>query len=152
MEHSASRHLRRRQLYIRYMVSHLCHIAYTRAWQIGKARAKPNLASITVETTDIDRVDNQDLATSAHTVAQALQILTQISPPPASASPSLRRLIIRMITRFAGERLTDPQIDEIMTELENTPPANALVGSPDPTAPNNQPDVGAGSPRPKEKP
>jgi hypothetical protein len=123
MEHSASRHLRRRQLYVRYIVQHLCHVAYTRAWQLGKVRTKPSLAAITVETTDIDRVDNQDLAASAHTIAQALEILHRVAPPtPQTAdSFSLRRLILRMVTKFAGERLTDSEIDAIMAELDQPP-------------------------------
>jgi hypothetical protein len=125
MEHSASRHLRRRQLYVRFLVLNLCHTAYTRAWQIGKVRTKPNPNAISVEMTDIDRDDNMDLATAAHTIAQAMQSLTNIIQPGAGRSAALRRLILQIVMRFAGERMDEPAVDEIMAELEANPPAPA---------------------------
>ncbi len=114
MEHSASRHLRRRQLYIRYMVQDLAHQAYTRAALLGRYRARPNRAAIAVDMTDIDRTDNTALATAAHQIAQALQIAAKATD--TGRSLTLRRLILRLVLRFAGEPTKDQDLDAILEE------------------------------------
>jgi hypothetical protein len=116
MEHSASRHLRRRQLYTRFMVADLCHQAYTRAAQLGKVRARPNLEAIAVEMTDIDRVDNRDLANAANTIAQALQ--TAATTTDTGRSTTLRRLALRLVLRFGGELLDEATLDTIFHEAD----------------------------------
>ena len=142
MEHSASRHLRRRQLYLRFVVTHLAHTAYTRAHAIGKVRGRPNPDAITVEMTDIDRDDNQDLASAANTIAQALDTLTTIVQPQPGRSDSLRRRMLRMVLRFAGEQLDEDEIDVIMRELEANPPPAPPDLAP---GPNVQPSGSDGS-------
>jgi hypothetical protein len=128
MEHSASRHLRRRQLYLRFVVQDLCHHAYTRAFQLGKVRAKPNAGAITVQITDIDRDDNEGLATAAKTIAEALQTLSDILP--AQKSPTLRRRILQMVMRFAGEILPETAIDQILREIPaEIPTSDAGAGA-----------------------
>jgi hypothetical protein len=119
MEHSASRHLRRRQLYTQFMVQDLAHHAYTRAAELGRVRAKPNRDAITVEVTDIDRVDNVDLATAAHAIAQALDIAARTRA--TGRSDTLRRLALRLIMRFGGERLDDHTLDAIFREAGPAP-------------------------------
>ena len=116
MEHSASRHLRRRQLTLKHIVSDLTHVTYTRAYQIGKVRTKPDLEKIAVTMADLDRQDNQDLATASKTIADGLTTLTQTLP--ATRSPSLRRRLVNMVFRFAGEPLDEREIDGILNELE----------------------------------
>jgi hypothetical protein len=117
MEHAASRHLRRRQLFIRHMVIDLTHIAYTRAHQIGKVRARPNPDAVDVSMTDIDRDDNRNLAEAAATIASALATLTDTLD--ARNSPTLRRLILRLVFRFAGEPLREPVIEQIFREIQS---------------------------------
>ena len=119
MEHSASRHLRRRQLYTRYMVQDLAHHAYTRAANFGRARAKPNRDAITVDMTDIDRVDNRDLAEAANTIAQAMA--TAATTTATTRSDTLRRLALRMILKFAGEPLDGDTIETILDEAGDAP-------------------------------
>ena len=119
MEHSASRHLRRRQLYTQYMVQDLTHQAYIRAALLGRVRAKPNRDAITVEMTDIDRVDNRDLADAAHTIAQALDIAARTTA--TTRSDTLRRLALRLIMRFGGESLDEETIDTILDEAGDAP-------------------------------
>jgi hypothetical protein len=118
MDRAAARHLRRRQLYLRFVVVDLAHIAYTRAWQLGKTRATPNRDAIVAETADIDRQDNQELATASRDIAQALQILSAQLP---GRSDTLRRLVLRLVLRFAGEPLDEPVLDQILAELEENP-------------------------------
>ena len=119
MEHSASRHLRRRQLYTRFLVADLTHQAYTRAAHMGKVRGKPNFAAITVEMTDIDRVDNKDLADAAHTIAQALDIAARTTA--TGHSDTLRRLALRLILRFGGETLDEDTVNTILDEADSAP-------------------------------
>jgi hypothetical protein len=126
MEHSASRHLRRRQLYTRFMVSDLAHTAYTRAAQLGTVRAKPNRTAIQVEMTDIDRVDNRDLAHAAHAIAQALDIAARTTA--TSNSNTLRRLALRLVLRFGGEQLDEATYDTIFREADEAGPAPELEG------------------------
>ena len=140
MEHSASRHLRRRQLYLRFLVQDLSHHAYTRAFQLGKVRAKPNAEAITVEITDIDRDDNEGLATAAKTIAEALATLSEILP--TQKSPTLRRRILQMVMRFAGEILPETTIDQILREIPAEIPTTGVGTGFDP-APQTQ-HVGAG--------
>jgi hypothetical protein len=127
MDRSAARHLRRRQLYIRTMIVDLAHNAYSRAYEIGKARAKPNRDAITVETTDIDRQDNQELAAAARDVANALAILGGQLP---GRSNRLQKLFLRLVLRFAGETPPDEDLDAIMAEIAANPlPEAAQSGS-----------------------
>ena len=124
MDRAAARHLRRRQLYLRYVAVDLAHTAYTRAWELGKQRARPNRAAITAETTDIDRQDNQELAVAARDISLALANMTRQMP---GRSTTLQRLVLRLVLRFAGEPLDDPEIDAIFDELAANP---APMGTP----------------------
>jgi hypothetical protein len=121
MEHAASRHLRRRQLYVRHLVTDLCHIAYTRAWQIGRGRARPDPSIIQVEMTDIDRDDNLDLATASKTIAEALQTASETIAPAPATSKTLQQKILRLVLRFAGEQIDDDTVSVIFKELSENP-------------------------------
>jgi hypothetical protein len=114
MEHSASRHLRRRQLYTRYLVQDLAHQAYIRAALLNKARAKPNRDAIDVQFVDLDRTDNTTLATAANTIAQAMETVARTTQ--TTRSDTLRRLILRLVLRFGGEQLRPGTIDTIFDE------------------------------------
>jgi len=126
MDRSAARHLRRRQLYIRNMVQDLAHVAYSRAWEIGKVRAKPNRDAIVVETTDIDREDNKELATAARDVSNALAIM---AGQMAGRSPKLQRLLLRLVLKFAGETTSDDDLDDIMAEIAANPVPDPVIAS-----------------------
>ena len=127
MEHAASRHLRRRQLYTRFLVQDLTHQAFTRAAQLGRVRAKPNRDAITVEVTDIDRVDNRDLANAARTIAQALEIAARTTA--TGRSETLRRLALRLILRFGGEQLDQDTFDAIFAEVGPAPGPSSQGGA-----------------------
>ena len=108
MEHSASRHLRRRQLYLRFVVSHLCYVAYSRAHAVHKVRARPNLQAIQVTMTDIDRDDNTDLAEASRTIASGLQTLAETVARARPVPPDLRGRSLgeaRDMTALAGDLL-----------------------------------------------
>jgi len=116
MEHSASRHLRRRQLYTTFMVQDLAHQAYTRAALLGKVRTRPNRDAIAIEFVDLDRTDNNSLATAALTIAQALDTVAATTETAKSAT--LRRMILRLVLRFGGEQLSPELLDNIFNESQ----------------------------------
>jgi hypothetical protein len=118
MERSATRHLRRRQLLLRWIVQDLAHLAYRRAYEIGKVRRKPAREAIDVETPDVNRQDNRDLSTAAHTMAQALQALQEALP---GSSPSLVERIVRLFFRFADEPIDEEDLATIVRELKDQP-------------------------------
>jgi hypothetical protein len=128
MERAASRHLRRRQLAMRFLVQDLAHLAYSRAWSIGKVRAKPNPDAITVATTDLDRQDNRDLANAANTIAQALETMGRQLP---AAPPTLRRKILDLVLRFAGEPIDHEEQSRILAELPPVPTPEEPDETPD---------------------
>jgi hypothetical protein len=98
-------------------------------------RATPNRAAIATEMADIDRQDNQELAQAAQTMAQALQILGTQLP---GHSDTLRRLVLRLVMRFAGEPLDEPVIDTIFRELDENPDDDGRGAVP---APEEDPDA-----------
>lgn len=118
MDRSAARHLRRRQLYMRHMVVDLAHTAYTRAWEIGKVRARPDRKAIVVEPADIDRQDNQELAQAAYQIAAAMALLSEQMP---GRSARLQRLILRLVLHFAGEPIDYNDLEAIVDEMQAHP-------------------------------
>jgi hypothetical protein len=118
MAKAATRHLRRRQLYLRHMAVDLCHVAYTRAHQIHRRRASPDAGKISIAIADIDRDDNRELAESARDLATALQNLTAtVTNADTRQSPTLRRLILQAVMKFAGEPLDDDTLDTVLQEI-----------------------------------
>jgi hypothetical protein len=119
MENSASRHLRRRQLYLRFIIVDLAHLAYTRAHQIGKVRASPDRDLIQVSTPDIARSENLELAQASKEIATALTTLHATLPEARSAT--FARRILQAVFKFAGQPLTEAETETIMQEMENSP-------------------------------
>lgn len=113
MERAASRRLRRRQLYIKFIVRDLAHTAYSRSFEIGHGRNIPSLAAINVDTPDVSRQDNETLATAAKSIASALTELQGSLPGP---SRTLTQKILRLVLQFAGETLTEDETNTIMEE------------------------------------
>ncbi|MFC2030956.1 hypothetical protein ACFLWA_09535 [Chloroflexota bacterium] len=123
MERSATRHLRRRQLYIRYMVVDLTFNAHLRAYAAGRSRSKPTRQAIKVDAPDLNRQDNKDLAIAARALSGAMQTLSAETP---ARSPTLLRRIIELVFRFAGETLDPAEVDTILAELESNPPPKEI--------------------------
>jgi len=117
MHDAANRHLRRRQLYLRYMLIDLAHISYTRARQAGHYRARPDRTKITALLPDISREDNATLATAARDLATAYSSLRQ-EITPAGPVDTFSRIMLSVISKFAGEPLSADQIDAILQEAK----------------------------------
>jgi len=116
MQAPTERHLARRQNYFIYILQDIIFNAYTRQVQAGLAAPLPSGASsdyaslFTVQSPEISRSDNESLSRSAANMADVYQILIKQLP---SASPSLHRLLLKLVFKFSGE----PQDDEVIDEL-----------------------------------
>jgi len=99
------RHYRMRQLEFANFLADLVRTAWQRRCAILRTRAVD--PGITVETPDVSREDNQALAQSAHTIVQAFAIMKQNGWIDD-------RTAIRLAFKFAGEVLTEDQINAIL--------------------------------------
>jgi hypothetical protein len=115
MNDPAVRFLRRRQRYVRFLLEDLAHVTYTRAWQIGKVRARPDRQAITANLPDISREDNANLAIAARNLSQTFTALQQQLVAP-KAMPAFSRWMLSLVSRFAGEPLTAEQITNMIKE------------------------------------
>lgn len=118
MNDPAVRFLRRRQRYIRFLLIDLAHIAYTRAWQIGKVRAKPDRKVIKANLPDISREDNASLAVAARNLSQTFATLQQ-QLGAAKSMPIFTQWMLALVSRFAGEPLTEEQIRGMIREASD---------------------------------
>jgi hypothetical protein len=100
------------------MIIDLSHLCCSRAYQLGKVRARPNRDRIQVPAPDIARNENQELAEAAEAIANALATLQDHISPPQRHSPTLRRKILELVLKFSGQPLTEAAADRIMRELE----------------------------------
>jgi hypothetical protein len=115
MERAASRHLRRRQLYLRYLVIDLVYQAHLRAWEIRRTHAKPRREAIRCDTTDLSRQDNETLARSAQLLSGAIAGLVAITGQPNDA---MRRKAAELVLRFAGEEAPPDLLDELTADYQ----------------------------------
>lgn len=121
MQEPALRRLKRRQQHARQMIIDLCYVAACRSYELGGRRTKPKRDLITLRLTDLTREDNRTLADASKNIADGLVQLFQYSKQP---SPTLARRILRTIFSFAGEDLSDDEVDAIIRETDfvYTPP------------------------------
>ncbi|MCW5569431.1 MAG: hypothetical protein KIS84_14520, partial [Dokdonella sp.] len=105
------RFLSRRQAYVAWMLCDLTLQAYKRSRKVvsGKRRDVTHLDFL-VRTPDISPDDNQELAVAARDLAVALNTLMGI----VGDSKELRRVSLRLFSKFAGETLTEREMTEIV--------------------------------------
>ena len=116
MSNPATRQLRRRQLAVRHMLVDLAHTAYSRAYELGMQRTRPDRAAIQVKLPEISRDDNATLAAAARNLAQAMAAMKgQLD----AKRPAYSRLLLEWVSQFAGEPLPAAQVNAILEELEN---------------------------------
>lgn len=105
------RFLSRRQAYLAWMLCHLTLQAYkrSRAAEKGKRRAV-TFSDFLVDAPDISPDDNGELAAAARDMTTALNTLMGI----VGDSHELRRVSLRLFSKFAGETLTEREMTEIV--------------------------------------
>jgi hypothetical protein len=117
MQDPALRRLRRRQRHARHVVVDLCHTAYSRAYELGRARRRPDESLIRVDLPDISREDNESLARAAERLTAAFGQLAGALP---GGSPTLAGQMLTMVFKFAGEPLSPGLASMILDELRDT--------------------------------
>lgn len=123
------RFLRRRQTYFTYLLSDLILHAWRRYLTITSAHTTPNGLShptvtpddLTITVPDISPADNQALASAAASLAAALASLANT----VGQGEAFRRVALRMFAKFAGEQLTNDEIQQILTQGATHAEANA---------------------------
>lgn len=116
MQAPAERHLVRRQKMIIQMVRDLVAVAYQRAAQIGRVRylSEAELREmIVVESQDLSRSDNEQMARSAREISVAMANLVQNT----GTSPDLNRILAKVVYEFSGMEVRDQEIDKLANEL-----------------------------------
>jgi hypothetical protein len=123
MQLRPERHLRRRQNYMVFILQDILYQAFIRAAEINKAGGgvprTPFHKLFNANVSDISRSDNTALATAAHQLSQSLQNVFEFLPP--EKSPTLAKLALRLIFKFAGEPQDDPVLNDILTEAGYDP-------------------------------
>jgi hypothetical protein len=130
MQAPTERHLARRQQYFLFILQDILYHAYQRAVQIEKEESlSTNDYSklFTADLPDISRRDYKELAGAAHELGQAMRELKDQLP---GESRTLRRLIARLIFKFAGEPQDDETLDKILEEGDGEPPSGMLRCAP----------------------
>lgn len=125
MAEQRRRFLRRRQAYLVYVLTQLTLEAWRRyaairegdAGQKSASAERPDsvtAADIHAITPDISPEDNRDLAAAAHELSAGLAQLAELT----GSGPALRQVAVRMFAKFAGETLTEQEIEAILREGE----------------------------------
>jgi hypothetical protein len=116
MQAPTERHLLRRQQYFGFILQDLLYQAYQRAVQVNRAprlRTSDYSQLFTLSVADISRSDNEALARAAQSLVQALSGLKDLD----LRSPTLSRLALRMLFKFAGEPQSEEMIERIYQEM-----------------------------------
>jgi len=114
MQAPTERHLIRRQKYFSYMLQDIVYRAYQRAAEAGRERALPAREYdqlFIVQAPDVSRSDNAELAKASRDLAETFRVLA--SDLILKDKPTLTRILLRMIFKYAGE----PQNDEVIAKI-----------------------------------
>lgn len=117
MQEPTERHLARRQNYFVFILQDILYHAYQRA-HLAQPDRWPEIDEtnydklFTAATPDISRTDNQKLATAAKELTAVLDGLSR----EFTGSAKLKRLMLKLILKFAGEPQEDDFLDAVMTE------------------------------------
>lgn len=119
MQEPAERHLIRRQNYFVFILCDILYHAYQRASAISPETYPPITETnynklFTAATPDISRADNERLAQASKEMTAVMQGLAQEFP----GSHKLKRLMLQLVLKFAGEPQDDEFLDEVMDEAQ----------------------------------
>ena len=145
MQEPAERHLARRQRYFTWMLQDILYNAYQRANQLHpelwpEIRENRYDLLFTVSAPDVSRTDNVVLAQATYNLAGAFQSINDQYPE----SETLRKLLLKLLLKFAGEQQDDETIAQIMKEAKK-PVSPAAI-----PRPQDQPNPPGRSEEPKE--
>lgn len=115
MQSPTERHLRRRQKYFIFILQDILYQAYQRALEAGKVRSLKTDGYdqlFQVSAPDVSRSDNEALARAARDITQAFTALSQ----GLGSSPAYNRQVLRLAFKFAGEPVTEEQINSFLED------------------------------------
>lgn len=120
MQEPVERHLKRRQQYFAFILQDILYHAYSRAHQHSPNRypalSETNYKKLfTVATTDISSTDNLKLAQATKELMTAFKDLSAEFPQ----SSKLKRTILRLAFKFAGEPQEDEFLDDVLAEAQD---------------------------------
>ena len=123
MQLRPERHLRRRQNYMVFILQDIIYQSFVRAAAINKAGGgvprTPFHNLFNANVSDISRTDNTTLATASHELSESLNNVFAFLPP--AKSPTLSKLALRLIFKFAGEPQDDSILNDILMESGYNP-------------------------------
>jgi len=117
MQEPTERHLARRQKQFVFILEDIVYQAYRRAHELFPERwpmpAESDYSRLfTAAVPDISREDNQQLAAAARDLSAVTAQLGEAFP----GSPTLKRLMLRLVLKFAGEPQGDEALGAILSE------------------------------------
>lgn len=111
MGEQRTRFLKARQAYFGYLLARVGLESYNRAVRLGRVRGKPaQLGDLRIGYTDVSMADNAVLAQGAASVATALRTIYEMGVNGSA----FRRLALRLMLQFAGERPDDAALDRLI--------------------------------------
>ena len=119
MQGPTERHLQRRQQYFTFILQDLLYNAYQRAVAFGFYRSLTTGdydRLFTLLLPEVSRWDNESLARAAREIATALSTVSAALP---GRSRTFNAWSLRLISRFAGEPLSDADIQTMLAEAES---------------------------------
>jgi hypothetical protein len=132
MQGPTERHLLRRQQYFTFILQDLIYNAFQRARSLGFYRDLPTDdydKLFTMILPEVSRWDNESLANAAQAISSALTTFTNSL---GGKSDTFSKWSLKMISRFAGEPITDENIELILQEAK----ANPVVPNANPPPPS----------------
>ena len=130
MQEPAERHLARRQNYFVWMLQDITYQAYRRANQV-RPQLWPEITEnryselFTFAAPDVSRTDNQVLAQATLNLANAFAAINEQYP----GSDTLRKMVLKLLLKFAGEQQDDDVLQAIMDEAGEVRPQEQRVGA-----------------------
>ncbi len=135
MTSPTERQLIRRQKYFHFLLQDILYKAYQRAVQVGRARSirqDDYDVLFVVTASDLSRSDNESLAKAARDFTQAMYSLSN----QLHINAPFSRHLLRLAFKFAGEPISEAEIDEILAAPINIIPGMpATIDDPDITNP-----------------
>jgi hypothetical protein len=143
MQGPTERHLLRRQQYFTFILQDLLYNSFQRARSLGFYRDLPTDdydKLFTMILPEVSRWDNESLANAAQAIAGAL---SQAANSLGGKSETFAKWSLKLISRFAGEPITDENIAAILQEAAAHPTPNPVIAnevkqSKDPNAKPNE--------------
>jgi hypothetical protein len=136
MQAPPEKFLIKRQEYFVWCLQDILYQAFQRAVEIGTAATIGDAGSdyskiFNVETPDVTLRDNDQLASGAEKIANSFSVLQNTL---LGKSPTLHRIAIDLMLKFAGEPQEDQVLDQIISEVKADPIAQVLLPGKEPAA------------------